>query len=126
MDLTSAASFVMSLAAFAASIVSLLNSRATLKHLQAQTGKMKAEEKKTHSEIEWERLDLVVKYWKELSESVSTRLSKVELENEQIRTKQSRQTLAFEYLCSKAVVEYAEWVKIAREIWEGRITQGAG
>lgn len=119
------AALITSFAAIGSSIAAFSTMRATLQHLQAQSGKTNAEAKKTHSEIEWERLDLVVKYWKELSDSVSQRLTRVEEENAKIKDRQGWHTRAFEYMTEKVIGQYPEVVRVARDIWDGKIAGGA-
>lgn len=119
------AALITSIGAFASSMVAIATIKNFVRQMDAKSSADEAQAKKTHSEIEWERLDLVVKYWKELSDSVSQRLTRVEEENSKIKDRQGWHTRAFEYMTEKVVGQYPEVVKIARDMWDGKIAGGA-
>ncbi len=118
------AALITSIGAITSSIIALRTMRTTLSHLQAQTAKLNAEEKKTRFEIELEMLDKVIQYWKELSDSLSVRVAVLETRVIESRDEQRRTDRALEFLIGKVINEYREVVKITRDIRDGVITQG--
>jgi seryl-tRNA synthetase len=119
------AALVTSVGAIASSAAAFISMRDTLRHLQAQTNKLNAEEKKTRFEIELEMLDKVISYWKELSDNLSARVLLLESRFAEAQEEQRRTDRALEYLIGKVIDQYREYVKVSRDIREGKIAGGA-
>jgi len=112
MDIISAAALITSLAALGSSAATFYTMHATLKQIKAQAAKTETESE----DIQNVQMGRIINYWKDLAESLSKRV--MLLEDQTGRYRQ-----AFDYVVDIVAVDHPEVVKIARDIWYGRITQ---
>lgn len=113
--ITSVAALLTAIAALVSSLAALRTGRETLRQVRAQAEKVRAET----DDIQSVQLGRIINYWKELAESLAGRVASLEDQTGRYRQ-------AFDYVVDIVATDHPEVVKIARDIWYGRITQGTG